>query len=102
MYNLFLPLYNGPVGDTPDDQLRAEPRATSRSSATATRPITITMKPNFKWSNGQPVDANDVVFDVDLIQQAVKESAANWSAYTPGILPAGPRRASRRRASTRS
>jgi peptide/nickel transport system substrate-binding protein len=46
------------------------------------------MKQGYKWSNGQPVDGNDLVFDVDLIKAAVKENAANFSSYTPGLFPA--------------
>ena len=86
MYNLFLPLFDGPVGDTPTVNYALSP-GNKPVFSNGDKTITITMKPNFKWSNGQPVDANDVVFDVDLIQQAVKESAANWSAYTPGFFP---------------
>ncbi len=85
-YNFFMPLYAGPVGDTPEVNyplsLAAKPVFSDGNKT-----VTIQMKSNFKWSNGAPVDANDLLFDVDLIKQAVKESAANWSDYTPGFFP---------------
>ena len=39
-----------------------------------------------------PVEAalskgEDVLFDIALIKAAVKASAANWGAYTPGYFP---------------
>jgi peptide/nickel transport system substrate-binding protein len=83
---MWLPLYNGPDGGTPaiDNQISiAQLPVYSDGGKT----VTITMKPGYKWSNGKPVDANDVVFDVDLIKAAVKESAANEEAYTPGLFP---------------
>jgi len=85
-YNFFTPLYVGPVGVTPvinyDLSLASAPVFSNGDKT-----VTINMRTNYRWSNGQPVDANDVIFDVDMIEQAVKESAANWSAYTPGFFP---------------
>ena len=49
--------------------------------------ITITMKSNFKWSNGQPVTSKDLLFDLDLIKAGVKESPSNWASYVPGHFP---------------
>lgn len=49
--------------------------------------ITINMKKTFKWSNGQPVDAQDVVFFIDILKAAVKLSAANYGNYSPGFFP---------------
>ena len=40
-----------------------------------------------KWSNGQPVTGEDVVFDIDLLKAGVTESAANWGQYTAGQFP---------------
>ncbi|MFI6498023.1 ABC transporter substrate-binding protein [Nonomuraea typhae] len=50
--------------------------------------VTITMK-DYKWSNGKPVTADDVVFSLALLKAAIKESPANWSFYTPGQFPDG-------------
>lgn len=49
--------------------------------------FTITMKNSWKWSNGQPVTAQDVLFAFDLLKAAVKESPANSCAYTPSQFP---------------
>jgi peptide/nickel transport system substrate-binding protein len=49
--------------------------------------VTIEMNQGYEWSNGAPVDANDVVFMLDILKAAVKESAANFGAYNPGLLP---------------
>src|SRR5580658_1314740 len=49
--------------------------------------VVINMKTNYKWSNGAPVDAQDLVFFIDLIKAAVKLSAANYGNYSPGYFP---------------
>ena len=49
--------------------------------------ISITLKSTFKWSNGQPITANDLLFFLDLVKAAIKESPANWEGYVPGHLP---------------
>ncbi|HXP20453.1 MAG TPA: ABC transporter substrate-binding protein [Streptosporangiaceae bacterium] len=49
--------------------------------------VTISMDTNYKWSNGQPVDAQDVIFYIDLLKAAVKLSPANSGNYTPGYFP---------------
>ena len=49
--------------------------------------VTITLKHNYKWNDGKPVTAQDVLFDVALIKAAVGESAANWGSFTPGYFP---------------
>ncbi|MFI6604168.1 ABC transporter substrate-binding protein [Nonomuraea sp. NPDC050536] len=50
--------------------------------------VTIKMK-DYKWSNGKPVTADDVVFSLALLKAALAESPANWSFYTPGQFPDG-------------
>src|SRR6266481_2753216 len=49
--------------------------------------LTITMKSNYKWSNGKPLTANDLLFAIDLIKAAIKVSPANWAGYTPKHFP---------------
>jgi len=49
---------------------------------------TIALK-DYRWSNGNPVTADDVVFTFDLLKAAVAESPANWVFYTPGQFPDG-------------
>jgi peptide/nickel transport system substrate-binding protein len=86
IYNMYLPLYNGPIGGTPtinyDLSLASKP-----TFSNGDKTVTIHMKKGFKWSNGKPVTADDLVFDVDLVNAAVKESPANFSAFTPGQFP---------------
>jgi peptide/nickel transport system substrate-binding protein len=49
--------------------------------------VTVSLKSSYKWSNGQPVTANDILFFVDLVKAAVKASPADWEAYVPGHFP---------------
>jgi peptide/nickel transport system substrate-binding protein len=84
--NQFLPLYNGPVGGVPEINY-ALSLAPAPTFSNGDKTVTIHLKPGFKWSNGQPVTADDVLFDIDLIEQAVKENPSNWSAFTPGYFP---------------
>jgi peptide/nickel transport system substrate-binding protein len=46
---------------------------------------TITLKPSYKWSDGQPVTSQDVLFFYDELKAALAESPANWAAYAPGV-----------------
>jgi peptide/nickel transport system substrate-binding protein len=49
--------------------------------------ITMNMKPQYKWSDGHEVDANDVVFFIDEVRAAVKENPSNFGSFTPGNFP---------------
>jgi peptide/nickel transport system substrate-binding protein len=49
--------------------------------------VTINMKTTYKWSNGAPVDANDVLFFIDVLKAAVKANPANYGNYSPGFFP---------------
>ena len=83
---LFMPLYFGPAGARPQvyyPMSAANPPQFSADDKT----VTIPMKPGLKWSNGDPLDANDVVFWFDILKAAIKESPANWGQYTPGLMP---------------
>jgi len=46
--------------------------------------VTIKMYTNYKWNDGTPVTAQDVVFDFDMIKAAVRVSAADFGPYSPG------------------
>ncbi len=46
------------------------------------RTVTITMK-GWSWSNGEKVDADDVVFWMNMM----RAEKANWAGYTPGLFP---------------
>jgi peptide/nickel transport system substrate-binding protein len=84
--NLYVPLYNGPDGATPEIDYSVSV-ANKPSFSDGDKTVTIPLKTTYKWSNGAPVDANDVIFAIDLLKAAVKESAANWGQYTPGEFP---------------
>jgi len=84
--SLYMPLYGGPTGNLPvvDPSLSA---ANTPIFSDGDKTVTIPLKPGLHWGNGAPVVANDVVFWVDLLKAAVKESPANWGQYTPGLMP---------------
>jgi peptide/nickel transport system substrate-binding protein len=50
--------------------------------------FTITLNPAYKWSNGQAITSNDVLFDFDLLKAAIAENPANYGGYAPGQFPA--------------
>lgn len=83
---MFRPLYWASVGNRPilDPALSlASLPVYSNGGKTAT----ITMSHNYTWSDGKPVDANDVLFFIDELRAAVKENASNFGPYTPGNFP---------------
>ena len=85
-YQMWRPLYwpDKGVSAAIDPALSlAKPPVWSNSGTT----VTITMNPRYKWSDGKPVSAEDVAFDIDLIKAAVQESASNWAYYLPGFFP---------------
>ena len=85
-YLMWRPLYWPWIGTTPAinyGQSLATPPVFSNGDKT----VTIRLTGRYRWSNGQQVSAADVVFAVDLIKAAVKESPANWGNYTPGFFP---------------
>jgi peptide/nickel transport system substrate-binding protein len=49
--------------------------------------VSITFKSSYKWSDGTPITADDLLFDIDMIKAGVKASPADWSGYTPGNFP---------------
>ena len=85
--NLFLPLYAGPDG--------AEPKVNYAQSFATSAPVpsngdktyTIHVKTGLKWSNGAPMDANDVLFWYYLLRAAIKSSPVNWGQYVTGQFP---------------
>ncbi len=78
--NQYIPLYYGPEGAKPaiDQSLSA---AQMPKYTNGDKTVTITLKPGLKWSDGKPVTAQDVLFYLDLLKAAVKESPANWCQY---------------------
>ena len=49
--------------------------------------VTVSLKSSYKWSNGQPITANDIVFYIDLVKAAIKVFPADWEGYVPGHFP---------------
>ena len=84
--NRYIPLYAGPNGAEPkiDESLSA---AELPQYSNADRTVTIKLKRGLKWSDGKPVDAEDVLFYLDLLRAAIKQAPRNWCQYSPGDLP---------------
>jgi peptide/nickel transport system substrate-binding protein len=82
-YQMYRPLYwlvNGTQPtETPSMSLADDP-VWSNGDKT----VSVTMK-DYKWSDGQQVSSQDVEFFFDLLKAALKESPANWNAYSPGL-----------------
>ena len=81
-YEMWRPLYWFVKGvapaETPAMSLAEEPKWSNGDKT-----VTITMKSNYKWSDGKPITSQDVLFWIDEMKAAVKESPANWAGYTP-------------------
>ncbi|TVZ03312.1 ABC transporter substrate-binding protein [Trebonia kvetii] len=79
---LYRPLYmfgnNGPSVDVNYPLSPANAPVYSDGGKT----VTITMK-DWKWSNGETVDASDVIFWLNMM----KAEPANYYGYVPGLLP---------------
>jgi peptide/nickel transport system substrate-binding protein len=83
---MWLPMWQTPVQDKLDVNYQIS-LAAKPVFSNGGKTVTITMKPNFKWSNGAPVDAQDTIFFIDLVKAAVKESAANYGNFSAGFFP---------------
>ena len=79
--NLFRPLYWFGRGSTPAlnpaISLAALPKYTKNNTV-----VTINLKP-YKWSNGESVTAQQVVFWMNIL----KVQKLGWAAYSPGGMP---------------
>jgi peptide/nickel transport system substrate-binding protein len=51
--------------------------------------VTIRLKQGYRWSNGEHVTAQDVVFWMHMMKAVVKRSTStvNWGGYVPGDFP---------------
>jgi len=86
IYQMWRPLYWTVNGVTPE----IVPNMSIANLATysnGNKTVTISLKSNYKWSNGKPITADDVLFYIDLAKAAVKASPANWAVYVPGHFP---------------
>ncbi len=78
IYQLFRPLYYFGVGNTADLNEGLSVADTPVYSNSG-RTVTIKMK-GYKWSNGETVNAQDVVFWMNML----KADATSWAGYAPG------------------
>jgi peptide/nickel transport system substrate-binding protein len=86
---LYRPLYWTGVGNRPISNPTLSIGQTPVYSD-GNKTVTVNMNPNYKWSDGHPVDAQDVLFFIDELRAAVhpiKTDAANFGNYTPGDFP---------------
>jgi peptide/nickel transport system substrate-binding protein len=83
-YELWRPLYwlvNGVAPkEYPSMSLAQDPTWSNNNQT-----VTVKMKSNYVWSDGQPVTSKDVEFWLDELKAGIKESPANWGPYTPGL-----------------
>ena len=83
-YESWRPLYWTQSGTSPKiDQALSLAYLPTYSNGDKT--VTVRMKTNYKWNDGQPVTASDSLFFLDELKAAVKESGANWGQYSPGV-----------------
>ena len=85
--SFYTPLYNGPVGARPVINYPLSATSGPPVASDGDKTFTIHLRQNLKWSDGQPIVANDVLFAIDLIKAAVKENPSNWCSYIPGQFP---------------
>ncbi len=86
--NLWMPMYNGPLGTRPQYDPSISAAAGQPKMLNGGKAYKLTVRSGLKWSDGSPVTGQDLAFDIDLLRAAVKESAANWGQYVPGQFPA--------------
>jgi peptide/nickel transport system substrate-binding protein len=77
---MFRPLYWFGQGATPDRNTSLSVAQTPVYSNNG-QTVTVNLK-NYKWSNGETVDATDVMFWMNMLHA----EKANWAAYAPGGL----------------
>jgi peptide/nickel transport system substrate-binding protein len=82
-YQMYRPLYWFGDGTTVAEN-KPESIADDPVWSNGDKTVSVTLKSNYKWSNGQPITSKDVEFWYDLTKAAVAESAANWAIYVPG------------------
>jgi peptide/nickel transport system substrate-binding protein len=85
---LFMPLYAGPTGAIPKVSFPLSFAAGPPQPSNGDKTFTIPLKQGLKWSNGQPMTANDLLFEYYLLKAAITESPANWAQFVPGGFPA--------------
>lgn len=85
-YLMWRPLWWTPVSDKLDVNY-TQSLAPKPVFSNGNKTVTINMKTNWKWNDGQPVTANDVIFNVDIMKAAVAINPSNVGAFSPGYFP---------------
>jgi len=85
-YLMYRPLYWSPNGTKLENDY-AESLASAPTFSNGDKTITINMDQNYKWSDGETVNADDVVFNTNLMQAAIAENPSNFGNYSPGFWP---------------
>jgi peptide/nickel transport system substrate-binding protein len=83
-YQLYRPLYWTTNGVSPalvPSMSLADAPVWSNGDKT----VSITLKSNYKWSDGTPITSEDVLGWYDVMKAAIKISPANWANYTPNL-----------------
>jgi peptide/nickel transport system substrate-binding protein len=83
-YEFWRPLYWLVNGVAPKE-LPADSLANTPKWSNGDKTVTFTMKSNFKWSDGKPVSAQDVLFFLYELRAAIKESPSNFGNYSPKL-----------------
>jgi peptide/nickel transport system substrate-binding protein len=83
-YLMWRPLYWFPKG-TSQTEDKSLSLAADPVWSNGDKTVTLNLKSSYKWSDGQSITANDVLFWYYETKAAVKESAANWAPYVPGL-----------------
>jgi len=83
---MWRPLYWTPVGHQLNVNYKLS-LAPKPVFSDGNKTVTINMDTNYKWSNGAPVDANDVIFDIDVMKAGVDINPSNVGAFSPGFFP---------------
>jgi peptide/nickel transport system substrate-binding protein len=86
-YLSYRPLYWSPQGATPTYDYSKSLTNSAPVVSNGGKTFTVTLNGQYTWSDGHKVTANDVLFDVDVLQAAVKESPANDGNFTVGQFP---------------
>ncbi len=83
-FELWRPLYWYTNGTAPTEAPSMS-LANQPTYSNGDKTVTIKLKTNYKWSDGQPVTSRDALFFIDEVRAAVKESGSNWGQYNPGL-----------------
>jgi peptide/nickel transport system substrate-binding protein len=83
-FEMWRPLYWYSNGVSPAE-VPAMSLANAPVYSNGDKTVTVHMKTNYRWSDGQPLTAKDALFYLDIVRAAVKESGSNWGQYTPNV-----------------